>query len=140
MSEQPKKIAVRYYSKTGNTKKLAEAIAATAGVQAETVNVPVVEADILFLGSAVYAAGIDEQVKIFIQQLDNRIGKVVNFSTAALLPSTYDQVKKLLKSKGIPLDNREFHCRGSFSFLHKGRPNEQDLANVRQFAGGILAD
>ena len=48
-----KKIAVRYYTKTGNTKKLAEAIAETVGVKAESVTVPVdQEVDILFLGSS----------------------------------------------------------------------------------------
>jgi flavodoxin len=34
-----KKIAVRYYSKSGNTKKLAERIAAVAGCNAEMIEV-----------------------------------------------------------------------------------------------------
>ncbi len=55
------KIAIRYYTKTGNTKKLAEAISSAIGVEAKTVDEPLTEdVDILFLGSAVYAAGIVE--------------------------------------------------------------------------------
>jgi flavodoxin len=137
--DENRKIAVRYYSKTGNTKKLAEAIAGVVGVKAETVAVPVdQDVDILFLGSSVYGAGVDASVKSFIHSLDSRVKKVVNFSTAAILSSTYAQVKKLLNAKDIALDEREFHCKGSFSFLHKGKPDEQDIENVRQFAKTIV--
>ncbi|EEJ71808.1 flavodoxin family protein [Lactobacillus ultunensis] len=42
-------IAVRYYSKTGNTKKLADAVANTAGVEAQTVSHPLKHnVDLLF--------------------------------------------------------------------------------------------
>ncbi len=133
------KIAVRYYTKTGNTQKLAEAIAEAVGVKAETVDVPVEQdVDILFLGSSVYAAGVDAHVKTFINSLDSRVKKVVNFSTAAILSSTYSQVKKLLDEKGVPLDEREFHCKGSFNIIHKGKPDEQDIKNAREFAKSIL--
>ena len=61
------KIAIRYYTKTGNTKKLAEAIGNEINVEAKTVDEPLTEdVDILFLGSAVYAAGIDQKIKDFI--------------------------------------------------------------------------
>ncbi len=45
------KTAVRYYSRTGNTKVIAEAIAPVAGCQAESIEVPLEGVtDILFLG------------------------------------------------------------------------------------------
>ena len=133
------KIAVRYYSKTGNTKKLADAIAKVAGVKAETVDVKIDEdIDILFLGSSVYAAGIDPKIKEFIETLSPKVKKVVNFSTAAILKSTYGQVSKLLVKQNIQVDPREFHCRGSFSLLHKGHPNASDILDVEMFARGIL--
>ncbi len=132
--------AIRYYSKTGNTKKLADAIGQAVGTSAETVSLPITEpVDILFLGSSVYAAGVDSEIKRFIASLDNtKVKKVVCFSSAALLPSTYKQVKQLLEDKGIPVDEREFHCRGSFKMLHKGKPNAEDLKEVQTFAGKIL--
>lgn len=134
-------VAIRYYSRSGNTGKLAEGIAQAAEVPAETVDTPLEgEVDVLFLGSAVYAAGVDEKVKAFIQGLDPaKVKNVVNFSTAALLPSTYGQIGKLLAEKGIPLDTREFHCRGKFSFMHKNRPNAEDIAAVQQFTKQILS-
>lgn len=134
------KIAIRYYSKTGNTKKLAEAVSEAVKVEAQTVDVPLEgEVDLLFLGSSVYAAGVDESVKAFIQSLDSgKVKKVVNFSTAALLPSTYSQVTKLLSQKNIPIDSREFHCRGSFKFMHKDRPNSTDIGEIKRFAQAIV--
>ena len=133
------KIAVRYYSKTGNTKKLADAIAKVAGVKAETVDVKIDEdIDILFLGSSVYAAGIDPKIKEFIETLSPKVKKVVNFSTAAILKSTYGQVSKLLVERKIQVEPREYHCRGSFSLLHKGHPDAKDISNVEKFTREIL--
>ena len=47
------KIAVRYYTKTGNTRRLAEAVAEAVGAEALPISEPVTEkADILFLGNS----------------------------------------------------------------------------------------
>ncbi|MDO5291586.1 MAG: flavodoxin family protein [bacterium] len=134
------KTAIRYYSKTGNTRKLAAAISQIIGVPAETVSHPIDKpVDVLFLGSSVYAAGVDQEIKKFIASLDKaKINRVICFSTAALLPSTYKQVKQLIEERGIPVDEREFHCRGSFKLLHRDRPNEQDLKDVQSFASKII--
>ena len=133
------KIAIRYYTKTGNTKKLAEAISAAVGAEAMDVTVPLSEdVDVLFLGSSVYAAGVDEEIKRFIGSINVKVGKVVNFSTAALLPSTYKQVKKLAEQKGLVMAAEEFHCRGSFQFMHKGKPDADDCAEAAKFAKSVI--
>ena len=133
------KIAIRYYTKTGNTKKLAEAISQVVDAEAKTVDEPLTEdVDILFLGSAVYAAGIDSKIKEFIKGIDVNVGEVVNFSSAALIESTYKQVKKEVEARGLKMSEREFHCRGAFKLVHRGRPNEEDLKNVQEFAKGII--
>ncbi|MCH5203942.1 MAG: flavodoxin [Oscillospiraceae bacterium] len=134
------KIAVRYYSKGGNTKKLAEAIGEAVGEKAQTTDVKLKEdVDILFLGSSVYAAGIDKSVKEFIKGIDVKVGKVVNFSTAAILKSTYKQVSKLLLEKGIAIDEREFACRGSFAMMHKGKPDAEDCKAAADFAKKMIS-
>ena len=133
------KIAIRYYTKTGNTEKLAKAIASAINVEAKTVDEPLTEdVDILFLGSAVYAAGIDKKIKDFIADINVNVGEIVNFSSAALIESTYSQVKKQAEAKGIKMSENEFHCRGAFKFVHKGRPNDDDLKNVQEFAKRII--
>lgn len=133
------KIAVRYYSRGGNTKKLADAIAKAVGVEALTTDTPLKEdVDVLFLGSAVYAYGVDDSVKKFINRIDVKVGKVVNFSTAAIINSTYKQVSKLLAKKNIPLAKEEYYCKGSFALMHRGRPNEADCKAAAAFAKKIV--
>ena len=128
--------AVRYYTKTGNTKKLAEAIAKELGVEALPISEPVNEAvDYLFLGNSYYAFNIDPEVKSFVTSLDKeKVGKIVNFGSAALLNSTYKKVKEAAGKAGITMDEKEFHCKGEFKGIHKGRPNESDIAAAVQFA------
>ena len=134
------KIAVRYSTKTGNTKRLADAIAEAAGVDALDVTHPITEdMDVLFLGSSVYAAGVDSAVRDFISGIRVNVGRVVNFSTAALLPSTYKQVKKLVEAKGFVMSKKEYHCRGAFQFMHKGKPDAADCAAAAKFATSVLS-
>ena len=134
------KIAIRYYTKTGNTKKLAEALSEAVGVEALTVDTPLTEdIDILFLGSAVYAAGVDSKIKEFIESINVNVGKIVNFSSAALIESTYKQVKKIAEDNGLSMAEEEFHCRGAFKFVHRGHPNDEDVNNLVEFAKKIVS-
>lgn len=134
------KIAVRYYTRSGNTKKLAEAIAKAAGVEAASTDKPLMEdVDVLFLGSSVYAYGVDESVKRFIEGIQVKVGKVVNFSTAAFVKSTYKQVGKLLKAKNIPQAEEEFYCKGSFGPMHKGKPDKKDCEAAAAFAKEMIS-
>ncbi len=64
----------------------------------------------------------------------NKVGKIVNFGSAALLNSTYKKVKEEADKVGIAMDEKEFHCKGEFKGIHKGRPNEEDVAAAVQFA------
>ena len=133
------RVAVRYYTKTGNTKRLAEAVAAALNTEALPISVPVDEyTDILFLGNSYYAFTIDPEVRDFVRSLDkSKVGRIVNFGTAAMLNSTYRKVKAEADKAGIPMDTREFHCRGQFKGAHKGRPNEEDLKAAAAFAREI---
>ena len=131
--------AVRYYTKTGNTEKLARAVAQALGVEAQPLTVPVTEkVDVLFLGNSYYAFNIDPQVRDFIRGLDrDKVGRIVNFGSAAMLNSTWKKVKAEADRAGIPLEEREFHCRGEFKGIHKGRPNEEDLRAAAAFAAAF---
>lgn len=136
------KIAVRYYTKTGNTKRLAEAVAKAVGAEALPISAPVTEqTDILFIGNSYYAFTIDPEVRAFIRSLDrNMIGKIVNFGSAAMMNSTWKKVKAEADKAGIPMDEREFHCKGEFKGLHKSRPNEEDLKAAGEFARNIVEE
>ncbi len=129
------KFAVRYYTKTGNTKRLAEAAAKELGVEALPISEPITEpVDILFLGNSYYAFSIDPEVRAFVASLDkNKVGKIVNFGSAALLNSTYKKVKAEADKVGVAMDDKEFHCKGEFKGLHKGRPNADDIKAIEEF-------
>ena len=134
------KVAVRYYTKTGNTKKLAEAIAEAVGAEALSLNTPIEEpVDILFLGNSYYAFSIDPEVRNFVRSLDSsKVARIVNFGSAAMLNSTWKKVKAEADKIGVPMDEREFHCKGEFKGMHKDRPNEEDLKAAADFAKRIM--
>lgn len=134
------KTAVRYFSRTGNTKKLAEAVAKEAGVKA----LPVTEAltedvDALFLASSVYAAGVAGEIKKFIANIDVNVGEIVNVSSAAIIESTYAQVKGVAEKNGLTMSEQEYHCRGQLTLMHRGRPNKDDIQGVREFTKDYLS-
>lgn len=134
-------IAVRYYTRSGNTKKLADAVAKAVSVEAKDITAPLTEkTDILFLGCSYYAFDVDEAVKKFIIDNKDNIGKIVCFGTSAMMKSMKKPVKKIADTVGVTVANDEFHCRGQFGKVHKGRPNEKDIEEVSAFAKKQLSE
>lgn len=132
-------IAVRYYTRSGNTEKLAKAIAEKLAVTSETVEKPLEEkVDVLLLGCSYYAFDMDANVKKFLKENKERFGKVACFGTSAMMKSMKKPMQKVADELGFEIADEEFHCRGSFGPANKGRPNEQDLADAREFAAAFL--
>ncbi|MCR4556566.1 MAG: flavodoxin [Saccharofermentans sp.] len=131
--------AVRYYTQTGNTKRLAEAIAKELGVEALPIDTPINEkVDVLLLGNSYYAFTIAPEVSTFVSGLSkDKVGMIINFGTAAMMKSTYKKVRSVASTVGIPVLDKEFHCKGEFKGMNKGRPNEDDLNAAREFARNI---
>lgn len=108
--------AVRYYSRSGNTKLVAEAIAEAAGVKAVSVDAADAaidsKVDVLFIGGALYAYGIDEHLKSYLSSISGEnIGKAVVFSTSWLSKHALDVIKNALKEKGIPVEEDTFYAK-----------------------------
>lgn len=122
------KNAVRYYSRTGNTKVAAEAIAKAINEEAVSVD----SVDVLFIGGALYAYGIDEHLKKFVAGLKKEnVGKAVVFSTSWISKHAIKVLKDALNRKGIPVEDETFYFRG--------KPGEKQLheavRKVRQICG-----
>ena len=98
------KIAVRYQSRGGNTKAVAEAIAKAAGVKAEPIDVPLEEpTDLLFVGGGVYMWDIDRPLKDYLQTLNpNLVKSAAAFSTAGGMDGAR-KIVAIAKEKGIPV-------------------------------------
>ncbi len=130
------KVEVRYQSKSGNTKKVADAIANAAGVQALDVENPLAEpADVLFLGGAIYAGGLNGKLKKFIKGLqEGAVGKIVLFSTAMGPKHIGPKVEALLKGKNIPLEEEELHIRSNELLPEDRQQYDAAMEKAAQFA------
>ena len=132
-------IAIRYYTRSGNTKKLADAISEALNIEAFDVSVPLSEkTDILFLGCSYYAFDVDKAVKDFIVNNKDNIGKIVCFGTSAMMKSMKKPVTKVAKTVGVTVSDEEFHCRGRFGKIHKNRPDADDLKDAAEFAKKVV--
>lgn len=138
------KIAVRYYSKSGSTKKLAEALGAGIGVQAESIEVPLSEpVDLLFIGGAPYIASqLAPELRHFISQLTvNQVKAVAAFSTSNWKLSIHNQVKRSLKDPQIELFDETYQSRGALkNLINQTHPNLEEQAEAVNFAKQIIAE
>ena len=129
---------VVYFSRGGNTKKVAEAIAAGIGVAAESVSagpVSATDVDTLFVGGSLYAGKIASKLRKLLSGLnEGDVKRVIVFSTSTSGATALSKVKELLDPKNIPVSEAEFYCKGSFLFANRGRPNAEDLKAAEEFA------
>ena len=133
------KIEVRYFSRGGNTKRLAEAVAKELGVEARAVDAPMAgKADVVFLCASVYAGGPDSAVTNFVKQNARDIGRLVVLSTSAAGKSTHAKIKAAAEDMGVQVSDAFFHCPGAFMLFHKGRPNADDCQRAAEFAKAQL--
>lgn len=128
-------VAVRYYSRSGNTKAVVDAIAGAAGVNAVSVDQKAAElsepVDVLFVGGALYAYGLDSHLKGFLKTLKSGDAKkAVVFSTSWITRHSIDLIKKGLIEAGIPVEDDTFYV--------KNRPNEAQLREATAFARKYL--
>ena len=108
------KTAVRYFSKLGNTKKIAEAIAQGAGVKAVSIaDEPKLQEyiDILFLAGAPYANIMAPELREYAESLKaEQVGRVILFTTSNWSRRTVLALRKLLSNNGIKVDKEYFYA------------------------------
>ena len=136
-----------YFSRSGNTKKIAKAIGEELAVKAkhiQTVETLPKGADI-FLGSGLYLMRPSKLVREFIQKNDFFGTRVAIFgtSTSGFGIETLG-MEWLLKRKGAIIIGK-YYCPGRFFLrfigkvfsIRKGRPSDADLDKARTFACSI---
>lgn len=129
------KTAIRYYSKFGHSKIMADVIAGVAGVTPATVSAPIVECvDILFLGAGIFLGKVDKSVSSFIENLDpSKVKCVVLFGSSAIIDSPVPQMRKKLEARGIAVAEKSFSCKGAMGPVFSGHPDEDDLSALKKF-------
>jgi flavodoxin len=141
--EHAMKITVVYHSQTGNTKKLAEAMADTLGIKA----LSVAEAgklqgvDLLFLGDGVYMGGMAHEMRAFIESLDGKeIKAAAVFGTFGGQRTAIEGMKKALASRGIAVVKESFGCKGQcWFFINRKQPNAEQLNEAQDFVRRTVA-
>ena len=132
---------VVYYSLTGNTKKVAEAIATELDVIAENVKTKakLAEESFVFLGTGLYGPFWIRGLKKFIDgnNFDGR--KVALFGTSGNgKGKEVEALEETLTAKGAKISGR-FYCKGEFLFfINRKRPTSEDLENARKFARELV--
>ncbi|MFC1983490.1 flavodoxin family protein [Chloroflexota bacterium] len=128
---------VVYYTMTGNTKKVAEAIAAELGVKAESVKTKkgLTKDSFVFLGSGCYAGRPGKKLLKFIAENNFKERQVALFGTSGSGEGEEVRVtEEMLKPTGAVIKG-SFYCQGkSFLLLNRGHPSNEELANAREFA------
>ncbi len=123
-------ISVRYYSRSGNTKVIAEAIADACGVKAVSVDsaqAAISEADVLFIGGALYAYGLDKNLNEYLDTLKKEdVKKAAIFSSTWISKHSIELIRKKLQEKGIEVAEETFYVRG--------KPSVQQLNEAKAFA------
>jgi flavodoxin len=129
---------VIYHTTTGNTRKVAEAIAAAVGTVALPIenSPPADAADLLFIGDGFYAGTVHKEMKEFIKSLKgSSIKKAAVFSTFGGQDKANAVLKKLLGDQGIPVAPECFSCPGkAWWIFNRKHPTGQELSAAKDFA------
>jgi len=135
--------AVLYHSVTGNTKKVAEAMAEAIGCTAQSVKEYSLDtkADLMFIGGAIYGGKLDAVLDSFMQALTpDKVKRVVLFSTCVKIAKAVELMKEQLQKKGIAVDDESFFCKGKFLFMNLRHPSKADLEDAKTFAKNVIAE
>ena len=127
---------VLYYSMTGNTRKLASAIAEELGVEALNIKTAKLQRDgVLFLGSGSYGDKPSKDMLKFIEKNDFAGLKVALFGTSGKGAGLEVKgMEEALKHKGANILGGYYSKGWAFVAVNLGRPGKEDLEGARKFA------
>ena len=132
---------VIYFSRGGNTRKVAEAIAKEIGTQAIDVKKtkPAIENGIIFLGSGCYGGAPSPVMVEFIESSKFQGKQVALFGTSGGgLGRELDKMEETLMKKGSIVVGRYF-CKGkTFGLMNRKHPDNNDFTGARKFAREIV--
>lgn len=138
-------VAVRYQSRGGNTRAVAEEIAKLLGVTAESIDKPIdKKVDILFLGGGVYMWDMDQSLKKYIENLEpEQIGQMVGFSTTGAMDVTLKRIREYGEKKGIPVSDKQLLLvmllKGHSALgLTGGKLSDKQKKQIEEFVGSFL--
>ena len=150
-------VAVRYYSRSGHVKLMAEALAKGAGVEAISIDDPRAKltepVDILFIGGALYAYQLDQKLKDFIASLPEGIvtDRAICFGSSWLTRRPVYLIQGMLKDRGINVAPQAVYARNNprklilesaevFAEMEANRDADDDAARPKPYVYVVKAD
>ena len=132
------RIAVRYQSRGGNTRKVAEAIARKSGVVAKPLDPSetLSGVDLLFVGGGFYAGKPHKILTDALSALSGDQAGCLAFFFTSMDPDAkmVKQLRKAVKDPAIAMMDDAFRCDGKFLFFRRDRPDSGDLTKAEGFA------
>jgi flavodoxin len=139
------KYAIRYQSRGGNTRAVAEIIAGILGVKAEPIDTPLDEnVDVLFIGGGVYMWHIDTKLKDYLGTLDpEKISKVVPFGTSGGQKVVIREITGYAVKQGVKVDGRGLYVQmwlkgHSALGLKGGNLGDRQKKKIKEFTDSII--
>jgi len=141
-----KKLVV-YYSKSGNTKKIAEVIAKELKckvISIDKVKASDLDVDLIGFGAGIYAFKPHKKLMKFVKNLDCKCKKCFIFSTSGAGKGQMGALNKLLEKKGFKVIDK-FACKGEDTFFvtrlfgvsNKGKPDKEEFKQAKEFCKKI---
>lgn len=129
--------AVIYATKSGHSKKIADAIAKELGTTALDIkpNPILYSIDLLYIVGGIYGGQSSPELLDYVRSLDNSmIKESVLITSCASKKAKQEEIRRILTEKNIAVKEDEFICQGSFLFFGRKHPNAADINDAVSFA------
>ncbi len=125
------KVAIRYFSRGGNVRTMAEAIGRGAGVEPISIDEPGAEItehyDLLFIGGALYNFQLDKTFKGYLEAIPGElVDEVICFGSSMLTRRPIYLMQEYFKDKGIKINKQAIYSRN--------KPNDDLIGVIEYFA------
>lgn len=133
-------IKVAYFTKTGHSRKIAQAVAEELGTAALDISQdPAIQGtDLLFIVSGIYGGQPDPKLLSFISLLSPAEVKQVAFITSSMGGKRAEAARQALAQTGIPAATEEYTCNGSFLVFSRKHPTDEEVQGACDFARSML--
>lgn len=133
---------VVYATKTGHSRKLANAIAKELGIEPIDMKSGKVPhgAELMFLVGGIYGGESLPETEKYIEALrPENVKRAVLVTSCATGTTQQNKLRGILFKNGIEVLPNEFICKGGFFIFRFTRPNNKDIEQAVEFAKKTVA-
>ncbi|MCI5802500.1 MAG: hypothetical protein SOX72_02195 [Oscillospiraceae bacterium] len=136
------KLRVLYYTKAGISENMITYLSREYRVKADSIPpaYPMENEKLLIIGTDVAKASPEKPFLDFIRDLKPaRAKNVAFFATNAKAAESTKELKSVLAANGVNVAGDTFLCEVASSLFKKGKPTEQNLKDLKDWADKVIA-